>query len=126
MIPLPETDLGMRDCAIHERHATARDQDPDQRLAVAKVRGRADSQAHEQVTHTIQHHQLSTSWRPAAEAGGSNSKMASTLRGRSMPLTPKPTKVVAKTLAAMRRAGDWESRGVAMVCYLRGLVWVSG
>lgn len=51
---------------------------------------------------------LSTSLLSGAEAGGSNSKNARAFPGRRMALMPKPRKMVPKTVAAMRRQGDWE------------------
>lgn len=52
----------------------------------------------------------STSFLSEAEAGAENSKKVRAERGRRMALMPKAVKMVAKTLAAMRREGEWEMR----------------
>lgn len=55
--------------------------------------------------------------------GGWNSKKVRALVGRMMALMPNPTKIVAKTLAAMRRDEDWEKAAEAIVAMIVCLSW---
>ena len=66
----------------------------------------------------------STRFLSAVEASAWNSKNSRAFSGRRMALIPNPTKIVAKTLAAMRRERDWEKFEVAMLveCALRALL----